>query len=595
MRSNMCFVLPLLGTAVYVICILTGSQNQPDGNTDMVFYIDGVTAGSFEKEPDGDTTYLYNQIVFAKTDLAETTHTLNIQVGHSGVKSLILLDAIVYTAADGTGDDGNDVGVTGSVIGGTSSSGGVSTTQSSISSNSTSSGALASSTSSSETSGAPKSNVPTGSTQSSVSPIATPTPSTDAAHKSNAGTIGGAVLAVVGGVALVLSMLFCWLRRRKTREFVALEGGKHREMAYSNHTGRPRDDADTYSRISSTYYTGTYSSTTDYDNRYSRSHERTYGGKNARQGQRPRSEADSLTTADLTRNPFSTPRSQRRAAGPRQSTYTQRSEERSDPGFRGFSAACLKNVVKSPHKSPRNTPATPTHRIRGLGKGLFTFIPHSHPGECDRNRRIPDPYQLPRDEPISPTSVYSPVALHRPAPAARPSLPTRQLKGLPLEFILPTPVYRRKCSTAEYETTIEDGGTLGLTNMPHPPLPSLPSILTPPPLPPRSLLRPRSSNAPPAYRPFDDAPRRSGETNWNIRIGRRSGVGKGADAGVCDSIDSEMTRVERATADFTKPGSGQLHLTNALPPTPTLPDSSGAAAADVEDTLRRLQTNLSRF
>lgn len=90
-----------LGTAVYVVCILTGSAASPDGNTDMTFMLDGKDVGSFEKAPDGDATYHFNQTVFSATGLSNSSHTLQVQSGHAGQKALILLDAVVYTADDG--------------------------------------------------------------------------------------------------------------------------------------------------------------------------------------------------------------------------------------------------------------------------------------------------------------------------------------------------------------------------------------------------------------------------------------------------------------------------------------------------------------
>lgn len=104
-------------------CILTGSENAPDGNTDMTFILDGSTVGSFEKQPDGDTSYKFNQTVFSKKNLTNTAHTLQIQVGLGGQKALILLDSIVYTVNDTTGDSDSGSGNSSSSSGTSSSSG----------------------------------------------------------------------------------------------------------------------------------------------------------------------------------------------------------------------------------------------------------------------------------------------------------------------------------------------------------------------------------------------------------------------------------------------------------------------------------------
>ena len=85
------------GTAVYVMCIITHSDVSPDGNTDMVFLLDGAQVGTLEQPPTNDTTYFYNQTVFSQTGLAFGPHTIRIEVGHNDTKALILLDRIIYT------------------------------------------------------------------------------------------------------------------------------------------------------------------------------------------------------------------------------------------------------------------------------------------------------------------------------------------------------------------------------------------------------------------------------------------------------------------------------------------------------------------
>lgn len=89
--------VPFIGVAVYVNVILTGSTSAPDGNTDYTFKIDNVTKGEFQKTPDGNSTYLFNQTVFAITGLDGGLHTLTIESGHNKKKALVLLDSITYT------------------------------------------------------------------------------------------------------------------------------------------------------------------------------------------------------------------------------------------------------------------------------------------------------------------------------------------------------------------------------------------------------------------------------------------------------------------------------------------------------------------
>ena len=76
-----------------MFCIISHDDTVPDGNSDMTFFIDGETAGTFELAPTGQNTYDYNVPVYANNSIPSGTHTLLIQNGHSGgAKSLLLLD-----------------------------------------------------------------------------------------------------------------------------------------------------------------------------------------------------------------------------------------------------------------------------------------------------------------------------------------------------------------------------------------------------------------------------------------------------------------------------------------------------------------------
>ncbi|KAI5897510.1 uncharacterized protein SCHCODRAFT_02609508 [Schizophyllum commune H4-8] len=91
------------GTAVYVFCVLARSSSSPTGNSDMTFWIDDNIAGTFAKIAPGEAGYDYNMSVFSHDSLENGRHNLTIQNGHvDGVKSLILLDYIVYTYDDDT-------------------------------------------------------------------------------------------------------------------------------------------------------------------------------------------------------------------------------------------------------------------------------------------------------------------------------------------------------------------------------------------------------------------------------------------------------------------------------------------------------------
>lgn len=85
------------GSAVYVYCIISHAQSDPDGNTDMQFMIDGEIVGSANIPPTGEATYSYNYLVYSG-QFAEGQHTLTVVNGQEGgPTSLALLDYIKYT------------------------------------------------------------------------------------------------------------------------------------------------------------------------------------------------------------------------------------------------------------------------------------------------------------------------------------------------------------------------------------------------------------------------------------------------------------------------------------------------------------------
>ena len=77
--------------------ILTGIYINPISTSDYTFFLDDNIEGVFQKAPDGDSTYHFNQIVFSRDGLANTLHTLRIEAGHSGNTALVLLDSVIYT------------------------------------------------------------------------------------------------------------------------------------------------------------------------------------------------------------------------------------------------------------------------------------------------------------------------------------------------------------------------------------------------------------------------------------------------------------------------------------------------------------------
>lgn len=83
---------------MYVYCIISNSDANPDGNSDLWFVIDGDMVGSFSRVPPGGSAFLYNYNVYANDQLPMGAHTLTVINGQTnGLTSLILLDYVVYT------------------------------------------------------------------------------------------------------------------------------------------------------------------------------------------------------------------------------------------------------------------------------------------------------------------------------------------------------------------------------------------------------------------------------------------------------------------------------------------------------------------
>jgi hypothetical protein len=67
------------------------------GESDMIFFIDGVQAGTFNHTPTGTSGFLFNNNVFSSQQLPLQNHTITIQNGNiGGGTSLVILDFITY-------------------------------------------------------------------------------------------------------------------------------------------------------------------------------------------------------------------------------------------------------------------------------------------------------------------------------------------------------------------------------------------------------------------------------------------------------------------------------------------------------------------
>ncbi|KAH9891105.1 hypothetical protein C8Q73DRAFT_110266 [Cubamyces lactineus] len=212
------------GDAVYVYCILAGSDSSPDGYSSMHFELDNGLNGVFTHAPDGDDAYQYDALVFSATGLPAGAHTLTITNGATGgKKSLVLLDYIVYTrASDATPRALSSLVQTTTVV--APAAGGVASTQPSFETSTPLPEPLptqtvpifsASSTSASALSPAPPSPVPTTTNGTGTGPVAN---QFSTAKGTPLGTILPATLLSIFGALILVGIagwVFRFVRRRR--------------------------------------------------------------------------------------------------------------------------------------------------------------------------------------------------------------------------------------------------------------------------------------------------------------------------------------------------------------------------------------------
>jgi hypothetical protein len=88
----------VIGSAVYIYGILSHSKTYPVSQVDLYFFIDGVQVGTFNMAPDGDSTYSYNQLLYANSSMVYASHAITLQNGRvGGPISLTLLDYLIYS------------------------------------------------------------------------------------------------------------------------------------------------------------------------------------------------------------------------------------------------------------------------------------------------------------------------------------------------------------------------------------------------------------------------------------------------------------------------------------------------------------------
>ncbi|KAM5539937.1 hypothetical protein V8D89_006440 [Ganoderma adspersum] len=152
------------GTAVYVYNIVPNTVDFTDTLANITFTLDGSHAGTYLHVPDPTTVFLYRQVVYKNTNLANQEHTVEMRSSGTNA-SLILFDYVIYTAEE-----------TSSSSSGTSSS-----------------------------------------TTSSSSSSATSAPSSSSSHSTPVGAIAG---GIVGGIAFlaILAVVGFFFRRRHNPE-----------------------------------------------------------------------------------------------------------------------------------------------------------------------------------------------------------------------------------------------------------------------------------------------------------------------------------------------------------------------------------------
>ncbi|KAF9014185.1 hypothetical protein BDQ17DRAFT_1230622 [Cyathus striatus] len=98
--QNVSVTMSFEGIAIYVFFILPNTQANPQvtANTAVNFTIDGQIVGNFTHEPDSSTTdFIFDQMVFNKTDLPQGTHQLIISASGINISTFTNFDYAMYT------------------------------------------------------------------------------------------------------------------------------------------------------------------------------------------------------------------------------------------------------------------------------------------------------------------------------------------------------------------------------------------------------------------------------------------------------------------------------------------------------------------
>ena len=95
-RTNCC----VTGTAIYVFFILSNTVAPGiTTQTECNFTLDGQAAGSFFHAPSSSVEFVYNALVFSRSNLQNTHHLLNISTSGVNHNVFINFDYAIYTFA----------------------------------------------------------------------------------------------------------------------------------------------------------------------------------------------------------------------------------------------------------------------------------------------------------------------------------------------------------------------------------------------------------------------------------------------------------------------------------------------------------------
>jgi len=98
--------LEFIGSAVYMFNIIPNDQE--NAVTNLTFILDDIVDQHFLWMPNGQSTFLYNVSVYAKTGLSHGLHTLQMVTQNGTQDETILFDYAIYTKSDSSPSSSSD-------------------------------------------------------------------------------------------------------------------------------------------------------------------------------------------------------------------------------------------------------------------------------------------------------------------------------------------------------------------------------------------------------------------------------------------------------------------------------------------------------